>query len=227
MGSREQPIPKKYDGVMVSSTFTDLKAHRAIIIEAINCQDMKAIAMEYDSAKPGADIISSSLQMVRECAGYVAIVGYKYGQIPKCSRRNRNRRSITELEFREARRLGRPTLLFIMGSEHPVKKSVLDEGLANTPELIAFTTLARQGRIYATFDSPEELARKAIQSVAKLRWHLHLEDQLRRQTRLLSLLELAKTGSFSDVNDLTAFEVAALKHVACIRTQQSGGSQNE
>jgi hypothetical protein len=37
---------------MVSSTFTDLKEHRAALIEAIKGQGLTDVAMENDSAKP-------------------------------------------------------------------------------------------------------------------------------------------------------------------------------
>ena len=56
--------------------------------------------------------------MVRHSAAYVGIISRKYGQIPKCSKRNPGNISITELEFDEAQKLNRPILLFIMGEKH-------------------------------------------------------------------------------------------------------------
>ncbi|MCH7813098.1 MAG: DUF4062 domain-containing protein, partial [Planctomycetes bacterium] len=85
MKRRHHPEPEKFNGVMVSSTFKDLEEHRKKIIDAIERQGMKAIAMEYDSAKPDADIILSSIDMVDACAGFVGIIGYEYGQRPKCN----------------------------------------------------------------------------------------------------------------------------------------------
>jgi hypothetical protein len=73
--------------------------------------------MEYDSALL-IDVIESSLQMVRDSAAYIGVISLKYGQTPECSIRNPDKLSITELEFNEAQRLGRPVLLFIMGDKH-------------------------------------------------------------------------------------------------------------
>ena len=77
--------------------------------------------MENDSARPGIDVIDSSLRMVRDSSAYVAIISHKYGQVPECAERNPDHLSLTELEFNEAQRIGRPVLLFIMGDNHDVK----------------------------------------------------------------------------------------------------------
>lgn len=215
MKGRRHPEPKKYDGVMVSSTFKDLENERGKIIDAIERQGMKAIAMEYDSAKPDADIIRSSLDMVDDCAGYVAIIGFAYGRRPQCSRRNRQKLSITELEFRRARRLRRPSLVFIMGDEYRLPKRVITKYPTPSTELTRFKELAKKGRIYAEFQDIEELERNAIQSVAELRWHLRMAAERRRQKALLNLLEGAKRGVFSDGSlDLTEFEDTALRYIA-------------
>jgi len=58
----KHPVPLQYKGVMISSTFTDLKGHRAAIIKAIDAQGLKPVVMENDSAKPAVDVIDSSLQ---------------------------------------------------------------------------------------------------------------------------------------------------------------------
>ena len=80
--------PASFMGVMVSSTYSGLAKHRAILIKAINRQDLKAVAMEYDTAKPDIDVIDSSLQMVRRSAAYIGVIGHEYGQVLECSERN-------------------------------------------------------------------------------------------------------------------------------------------
>ena len=52
MGEEKTHIPANYQGVMVSSTFTDLEQHRDALIKAIDAQNLKSIAMDHDSAKP-------------------------------------------------------------------------------------------------------------------------------------------------------------------------------
>lgn len=60
--------PHAYKGVMVSSTFTDLKEHRAALIKVIDGADLKSVVMENDSAKPDVDVVDSSLRMVQKSA---------------------------------------------------------------------------------------------------------------------------------------------------------------
>src|SRR5258708_31196090 len=72
------PDPRRYLGVMVSSTFIDLKNHREALIKAISGQELKPVTMEYDSAKPAGDVIDSSLQMVRDSAAYIGVISHKY-----------------------------------------------------------------------------------------------------------------------------------------------------
>src|SRR5437763_7316036 len=94
-----ETAPRRFYGVMVSSTFTDLEQHRAALIRALSGAQLHHVAMESDTAKADVDVIDSSLRMVREASAYIAVLGRKYGQTPECPERNPQRLSITELEF--------------------------------------------------------------------------------------------------------------------------------
>ena len=153
-------MPRDFKGVMVSSTFTDLKEHRAVLIKLIDSSDFKSVVMEHDSAKSGVDVLGSSLQMVQDSAVYIGIIAKKLGQIPKCSIRNPRNVSITELEFNEAVRLGRPILLFLMGDGHLVLESEIESKQGNRKKLNAFRERAKKmgpdsevHRVYAEFNS--------------------------------------------------------------------------
>ena len=171
--------PANYKGVMVSSTFTDLKEHRAALIKAIDGQDLKAVAMEHDSAKPDIDVLNSSLRMVGEASAYVGVLSHKYGQVPECPERNPDRLSLTELEFIEARRLERPMLIFIMGDDHAVKRGDVETDPEKIKKLEAFRENAKRmtpassvHRVYKIFNSLHEFETAATQSIADLRRHL-------------------------------------------------------
>jgi tetratricopeptide (TPR) repeat protein len=171
--------PRSYLGVMISSTFTDLASHREALIKAIDGQQLKAVAMENDSAKPAGDVLASSLNMVMDSAAYVGVISHKYGQVPKCPRRNPNDLSLTELEFNEARRLSRPILIFIMGEDHDVKRADVEQDADKARKLLAFrenVKLIGDGsslhRVYKTFNNIQEFQVAATQSVAELRRHL-------------------------------------------------------
>lgn len=169
-----QHLPRSVPQVMVSSTFTDLKEHREALTTAIRKHGMHANVMEDDDAKP-ADVIDSSLEMVRDSAGYICLIGCKYGQTPECPQRNPDKLSLTELEFNEALRLNRPVLLFLMGEDHPVPIKDIERDPEKQEKLGAFRERAKKAsagssvnRVYAVFSSLEDFDKKSASSLAEL-----------------------------------------------------------
>lgn len=167
--------PKNFRGVMVSSTFTDLQAHRKSLIEAIDKFALKAVAMENDGARADIDVIDSSLRFVEDAAAYIGVIGHKYGQTPECSTSNPDAFSITELEFNKAMKLDRPILLFLMADDHPVTKADVEQDGEKKKKLERFIERAkkmREGseveRVYETFNNPEDFATKASIAVGRL-----------------------------------------------------------
>jgi hypothetical protein len=117
--------------------------------------------------------------MVRDASAYIVVIGRKYGQIPVCPNRNDEELSITELEFNEAQRINRPILMFLMGDDHLVRWFDVETDPAKMAKLNAFRERAKRigpdsqvHRVYATFDSLEDFAVKAVQAVAELRRYL-------------------------------------------------------
>ena len=113
--------------------------------------------------------------MVRESAAYVGIISRRYGQIPECTHRNPDRRSITEIEFNEAMRLGRPILLFIMGINHFITEADVDFDLEKRAKLYAFRERAKRMRdgstvlrIYEEFESLEQFSSAAAIAIGRL-----------------------------------------------------------
>ncbi len=176
--------PLNYKGVMVSSTFTDLKDHRAALIKAINGQNMKPVAMEHDAAKPDVDVVDSSFRMVQDSAAYIGVISHKYGQIPECTKRNPDGLSLTELEFNEARRLERPVLLFIMGDRHFVLPADVETDPDKIEKLKAFRENAKRlkpessvHRVYKVFNDLHAFEVAATQSIGGLRRFLDERDK--------------------------------------------------
>jgi tetratricopeptide (TPR) repeat protein len=153
---------------MVSSTFLDLEKHRAELIKALQKEKIFGVGMENYVVNPADDVISSSLEMVRESSAYIGLISRRYGQIPKCNDRNPNAYSITQLEFEEAQRLKLPTLIFVMGSEHKVKEADIELDPKKREKLERFRILAKEGRIYVEFESLEHFAKEAIHAAAEL-----------------------------------------------------------
>jgi hypothetical protein len=172
----ERFAPRRHLGVMVCSTFADLKEHRAALMKAIEAQGFYPEAMEHDAARPGGTDVDSSLQKVRDAAAYIGVISHKYGQIPESADGNPDGFSLTELEFREARRLGRPMLIFIMGDDHDVKPNAVERDPDKIRKLEAFRDEVKRAaegsrlhRVYATFNSLGEFEVAAERSVAELR----------------------------------------------------------
>ncbi len=170
-----RPVPQ----VMVSSTFLDLKDHRAAMIQAIRDHKLHANVMEHHGAKPGHDVVDSSLQMVRDSAAYILVISLKHGQTPECPDRNPDQLSITELEFNEAQRLERPILLFIMGDDHPVKKADFERDATKEEKLDDFRERAKKwapgsavDRVYSVFNSLDEFKDKIAAPLSELCQHL-------------------------------------------------------
>jgi tetratricopeptide (TPR) repeat protein len=164
--------PKLYRAIMVSSTFTDLEAHRREVIDSILRFGFQPNVMEYSGARSDADVIDTSLRMVRDSVAYLCVIGHKYGQTPLDADRNPKGLSITELEFNEARRLDRPILLFLMADDHPVTKEDVEPEARKRKKLKAFCKQAKRvdpdapaERVYETFASKEEFAKKAIVAI--------------------------------------------------------------
>jgi putative protein kinase ArgK-like GTPase of G3E family len=63
--------PKAYRGIMVSSTFSDLKDHRREVIQAIEKLGFRANVMETSGAQAETDVIDTSIGMVRDSVAFV------------------------------------------------------------------------------------------------------------------------------------------------------------
>ena len=170
--------PKTYVGAMISSTFADIPKHRAVAIRLVEERGLFARAMEYDLAKPAGDVIELSLEMVRDSAAYIGVISQRYGQPPRCPRRNPDGLSLTELEFNEAQRLKRPTLLFIMGDRHPGTKADFEQSGRKLRKLNAFRERAKIApnsttpRVYAVFEDLDDFKDKAANAISTLAAYL-------------------------------------------------------
>ncbi|MEV6239089.1 P-loop NTPase fold protein [Lentzea sp. NPDC051838] len=164
--------PQQYPAVMVSSTMADLSEHRAVLLRILREHQLRAVAMETESAITVTPI-ESSLDRLRDVAAYIVIIGYRYGFVPE-SPANPDGLSLLHLEFREAVRLGLPILCLVMGPRHLIPLDELE--LADDPRtrLDGFrqeVTRASQGLRpgYYEFNDLTEFAAVANEGVTRLR----------------------------------------------------------
>ena len=107
--SRESTAVKT---IYISSTFEDLKEHRAAVYHALQTMQYRVIAME-DYVAKDERTVSRCLADVAICDFYVGIIAKRYGYVPPVSD-NPDSVSITELEYRKAREAGKCCLLFLV-----------------------------------------------------------------------------------------------------------------
>lgn len=167
--------PKDYKAIMLSGTFTDLREHRQRAIEGISKLGYMPRVMEHSGAQAEADVIDTSLAMVRDAVAYIGVISRKYGQTPFDPVRNPNELSITELEFNEAKRLGRPIVLFIMGTGHLGREGDFESDPDKLKKLNEFRERAKRmrdgsdvHRVYEVFDSLEQFSTAAATAIGNL-----------------------------------------------------------
>jgi hypothetical protein len=102
--------------VYVSSTFVDLERHRAELKAALERAQYDVECME---KYPAFDQRPTDrcLEDIAACDYYVLILAHRYGFVPKAD--NPDKRSITELEYEEAKATGKPCLAFLVEEDHP------------------------------------------------------------------------------------------------------------
>jgi formylglycine-generating enzyme required for sulfatase activity len=99
--------------IYLSSTFEDLQDYRKAVFDALSkVSHYKVIAMENYVATDRRPV-EKCLQDVADSHIYVGLFGFRYGYIPPPEHDNPDRLSITELEFRHAKKLGKPYLIFV------------------------------------------------------------------------------------------------------------------
>jgi hypothetical protein len=158
--------------VMISSTYSDLREHREAVDDALHRLGFFSIGMEYDSAKAGKDVIASSLEMVTKAQAYVGILSHRYGGVPKDVKRNPQKLSITELEYREALKRGIPVYMFLMSDEYPVPPKDIETAKVYRKKLEALKDDARSHSICAVFSSVAELKSLVLQSMIEFKEQL-------------------------------------------------------
>jgi len=147
--------------VFISSTSSDLKEHRAAVRESLLNAGYHPIDMaDFMARSEGAT--SACLNEVAEADIFVGIYAWRYGFIPPDSKI-----SITEDEFEEARRLGKPCFCFMVEEGYEWPAQFKEEGKGG--ELLKkFKARLDATLVRTTFSSPNSLAKNVLSSL--IRW---------------------------------------------------------
>ncbi len=147
--------------IYISSTYTDLKAHREAVHHALHRLRHQVVAMEDYVAADDRPLILC-LKDVESCDLYVGILAWRYGFIP--ADQNPDRRSITELEYRHATELGKPRLIFLVGDDAPWPPKFVDkdEDARSIRALREELTAAHHVSVFGTEDQLAALVTAAV-----------------------------------------------------------------
>lgn len=109
--------------VFVSSTFSDLKEHRATVQEAIRQLGAVDVSMEHFGARDARPSAECARIILHESDSFVGIYAHRYGYVPTGSRK-----SITEAEFDAAYHAKLPRFTYVVDEEAPWNPKHIDSG---------------------------------------------------------------------------------------------------
>jgi hypothetical protein len=146
----------------VSSTFTDLQAHRAAVVSAADSVSTEARGMEIFGARPGAPR-EECLSEVRKAHIFVLILGMRYGSVDLESGL-----AFTHLEYLEAQRMSIPCLVYLIDeSAHLILPKHADVGDGGV-KLRDFKATVQRVHTVSFFSSAEDLQAKSAGDLAAL-----------------------------------------------------------
>lgn len=156
--------------IYISSTFSDLEPYRDKVYRALRKMQHDVIAME-DYVAADKRPLEQCLEDVRRCDLYIGIFAWRYGFVPKTL--NPGKRSITELEFREAEKRKKPALVFVLKADAPWKAVFKDAHSGENGSGKRITALRNElmeERLAGLFETPDDLALNVVTAVA--RWQM-------------------------------------------------------
>jgi hypothetical protein len=149
--------------IYISSTYSDLKDHREAVYRALRRMRYDVIAME-DYVAADQRPLDKCLEDVAGCDLYVGIFARRYGYVPPDQEK-----SITELEFRQAVKEGKPCLLFLLDEEvswpPSLKDAVTGDGECGA-RINALREELKRDYTVAFFKNPDHLAAKVSTAVS-------------------------------------------------------------
>ena len=146
----------------VSCTFFDLREYREKATNVLRQMGHDDMAIEYFVAEESRPL-ERSLADVAACDLFIGIIAWRYGWIP--SENNPKSLSIVEMEYRHAKTLGKPCLMFLLPESTPWPRSFVDKNLQQIDDFRAY--LLRQNVVWF-FTSLDDFATKLTQEIHHL-----------------------------------------------------------
>lgn len=142
--------------IFVSSTWHDLQSERKAVEEAIQrMQNTTFGGMEYFGSRPETPK-EASLTEVEQSNIYIGIFAHRYGS------------GITEAEYRRARELGIPCLIYFKDDDVPVLPSNLECEPDKLAKLDALKRELKSRHTISLFKNPDQLATQVVADLHNL-----------------------------------------------------------
>lgn len=146
----------------MGSTFTDLQPYREAVRQALHKLEGVVRGMEYFGSLPDTPK-DECLRIVRSCRVYVGIFAMRYGSVDPTAGK-----SLTQLEYEEAQRIGLPSLIYLLNEERqPVLPSHIEFG-EGAEKLKHFKAVLRQRHVVSTFTTPDDLVARITRDLPAL-----------------------------------------------------------
>ena len=140
----------------VSSTWEDLKPERKAVEDCLHSmQDTDFVGMEYFGSEPDTTREKSLNEMSRSDI-YIGIFAHRYGS------------GITEEEYRKAREMEIPCLIYFKDEEEPVKPGYVENDPTKKNKLDALKSEICETHTISRFRSPDNLATRVAIDIHKL-----------------------------------------------------------
>lgn len=151
--------------IYVSSTYVDLRDHRAATIGQLRRMQHAVTAMEDYTARDESAAVACTDDVAASDL-YVGLVAWRYGHIPKDD--NPNSLSVVEQEYQAAVDNGVPRLVFMLDETslwHPLYLDAHSGDGDAGKRIRGFRKRLAEERLASMFTSPEDLAAKVAASV--------------------------------------------------------------
>jgi len=151
------PAPLK---VFISSTYLDLKEYRQTAIDIVNRYECVPLAMEHFMSQPKEpeEVCENE---IGECDIFVGIYAHRFGFCPEGGKK-----SITQLEYELAGRLGKECLCFIVQKDFPWNPELCE--FEKYKGLQAFLDQVKQENTCTFFTYQNDFGGKLAASMGKL-----------------------------------------------------------
>ncbi len=151
--------------VYLSGTYKDLTEYRKAAYQQLRTMRHDVIGME-DYVAADERPLQKCLADLAESDVYLGIFGWRYGFIPP--RKNPQRRSITELEYLQAKELKKPCLIFLSQDDAPWPVTMMDsqtgDGAAGK-HIKRLRSELEVEHVVSYFSTPDQLASRTAAAI--------------------------------------------------------------